>query len=66
MLNQNVKEFKLEDESLTVEKLRTFKGFENISNKEAIELIQTYKRFSYLIIECFDQYVISLKEARDD
>lgn len=45
--------------SLTVEKLREFEGFENISDKEAGELINTYRQFSLLTYEFFNRQILN-------
>lgn len=49
---------KNEIEKLTVEKLRKFKGFENISDDEATELISSYRIFSSITYNCFQKYII--------
>lgn len=37
-----------QNEGLTIEKLRTFEGFEKMSDFEANELIKAYKMFSII------------------
>jgi hypothetical protein len=40
-------------EDLTIEKLRTFAGFENTNNGEAENIIQTIKQFTIIAYNCY-------------
>jgi len=40
-------------QDLTIEKLRTFAGFENTSNEEAENIIQTIKQFTIIAYNCY-------------
>jgi len=42
-----------ETKGLTVEKLKTFDGFENICNKEAEEIIKSLDILSMIMYDCF-------------
>jgi hypothetical protein len=43
-------------ETLTVEKLRTFEGLENLTNEEAIHIIDTLTRLSILTFKFYREY----------
>lgn len=43
-------------EDLNIEKVKSFKGFENISDKEASTIAETIKEFCLLSYECYLQY----------
>jgi len=51
-----------EKKGLTVEKLRTFKGFENVTDEKALEIIDNLKRFA--IIAC--KYYRIYKEQKQE
>lgn len=52
MLNQNKKENR-NDEDLTIDKVKKFKGFENISDDEAQNIAASLKEFSLIAFEIF-------------
>ncbi len=45
----------LKREELTIEKLKTFKGFENIEDEEAENIILTVKTFAKLTFRYYNQ-----------
>jgi len=45
----------IENDELTVEKLRTYKGFENVSEEQAIQDITTIKAFARILYEKYKQ-----------
>jgi len=54
----------LEEESgLTIEKLRKYKGLENLSDKEAYEIISALKKFSYITYKYYSK--IKQQENKD-
>ncbi len=46
-----------EKERLTIEKLRKFDGFENMSDNEADEMVTSLKTLSILLFESFEKHV---------
>jgi hypothetical protein len=57
MLNQDVNELKVDNESLTVQKLRTFKGFENTTEDEAENIILNLSRLSSILYKTFQKHI---------
>jgi hypothetical protein len=43
---------------LTIEKLRKFEGFENISDSEAEGFIRSYGTFSLIAYKCFQKQIV--------
>jgi hypothetical protein len=50
---------------LTIEKVREFKGFENVSNEEAEHIIQTLQQFAYIAYEHYVQCKKLKKEKNE-
>lgn len=46
---------KLNEENLTVEKLREFKGFENVGDEEAQEIVASIQELSIILYEFINQ-----------
>jgi hypothetical protein len=53
MINQNKKE---NNEDLTIEKVKGFKGFENISDDEANDIALSIKQFSLLAYNYYKKF----------
>ena len=61
MNNENLNESRNDEaKGLTVKKLREFEGFENLSNTEAEELIETYRKFSIITFNFFNKQLIKI------
>jgi hypothetical protein len=54
---------KINDEDLTIEKVKQFKGFENISDEQAQHIADTLKKFSIIVYNYFQR---TNKQARDN
>lgn len=50
-----------EKEIFTIEKLKIFEEFENISDDEANELLKSYDSFSSIIYDCFQEEILKTK-----
>ena len=48
-------------EPLTVEQLRTFKGFENLSEEKALHIIKTIREMTYMAVAHIKNHVDKLK-----
>ena len=55
MINEK---FNDENEKLTIEKLKLMKGFENIDDKEADEIIKSLNMFSTVLYGCFQTNIL--------
>lgn len=53
-------------EELTIEKLRTFSGYENISDEEALEELKMLDLFAEMAYECFCNEMKMNTEKPDD
>ena len=47
----------IQAEDLTIEKLRTFEGFETVSEAEAENIIRTIKQFTIIAYDCFQKKI---------
>jgi hypothetical protein len=52
---------KHEKEKFTIEKLKIFEGFENISDNEANEILKSYDAFSSIIYDCFQKEILKTR-----
>ncbi|MBO9703464.1 MAG: hypothetical protein J7604_24870 [Sporocytophaga sp.] len=52
-----------EENGLAIEKLRKYKGLENLSDKEAYEIISVLKKFSYITYKYYPK--IKQQENKD-
>ncbi len=56
MTNNNTNEGRRRvKEELSIDKLREFKGFENINDEEASELVYSLKTFSIILFNSFEE-----------
>jgi len=53
MSNKSITTKDKETKGLTVEKLRTFEGFEDIGDSEGEEIIKSLDVFSSIVYDCF-------------
>ena len=53
MSNKSITTKDKETKGLTVEKLRTFEGFEDLSESEGDEVIKSIDKLSMIMYECF-------------
>lgn len=54
-----------QDYGLSAEKLRTFKGMENLTDEEAESIISTFRKFSLLTFKLF-RYVKEANRTEQD
>ena len=53
-------------EELNIEKLRTFKGFEKVTEEEGNKIIESIKEFTMIVYECFMNTVKRKKKNHEN
>lgn len=61
-----MQELSNEKEELSIEKLRTFKGFEKVTEEEGNRIIEMIKEFTMIIYECFMNRVKKRKKNHEN
>lgn len=60
-----MKEKRIVKEDLTVAELRTFEGFENVSDEEAIAILDTIIKFSNVVVSIYSKQKNNTEQDND-
>ena len=58
-------EKKIIRENLTVDELRTFEGFENVSDEEGVAILDTIIRFSDIVVSIYSKQKNNTEQDND-
>lgn len=59
-------EKKIIRENLTVDELRTFEGFENVSDEEGVAIIDTIIKFSDIVVSIYSKQKNNTEQDNDN